>query len=70
MVKIIGVDPGLTKTGVGIIEVKNNQLYFVASKTIYSKASDPLAVRLQHFHNILTDMINIHQPSHGARDFC
>lgn len=64
--RIIGIDPGLTKTGVGIIEVKNNTLSFIASKTIYSKPSDSFADRLHHFYTSLTDFINIHQPNEAA----
>jgi len=64
--KIIGIDPGLTKTGVGIIEVKSNSLYFIASDTIYSSAADPMATRLQHFHDSLSKLINLHQPHHAA----
>jgi len=48
--RIIGIDPGLTKTGVGIIDVANNSISFVASETIYSKPSEPFAKRLHHFH--------------------
>jgi len=66
MLRIIGVDPGLTKTGVGIIEVKNNSLYFIACDTIYSKASDPLASRLYHFHTSLTEIIKKYQPHEAA----
>jgi crossover junction endodeoxyribonuclease RuvC len=64
--KIIGIDPGLTKTGVGIIEVKNNSLSFIASETIYSSASDPLAARLQHFHKSLVDIVKTHKPDEAA----
>jgi crossover junction endodeoxyribonuclease RuvC len=64
--RIIGIDPGLTKTGVGIIDVKNNSLSFVASTTIYSKASDPFATRLHHFHNSLVDIIKTYQPNDAA----
>lgn len=64
--KIIGIDPGLTKTGVGIIEVKNNSLFFLAAETIYSSAADPLVVRLNHFHKSLTEIIKIHQPDEAA----
>jgi crossover junction endodeoxyribonuclease RuvC len=66
MRRIIGIDPGLTKTGVGIIDVKNNQIYFVASKTIYSKPSEPLAERLNHFYHHLTDLIKLYKPSESA----
>ncbi len=64
--KIIGIDPGLTKTGVGIIEVKNNILSFVASETIYSKPTEPFAARLHHFHDSLVKIIKIHQPDEAA----
>jgi crossover junction endodeoxyribonuclease RuvC len=64
--KILGIDPGLTKTGVGIIEVRNNSLFFVAAETIYSSASDPIATRLQHFHKSLVEIIKIYQPDEAA----
>lgn len=64
--KILGVDPGLTKTGLGIIEVKNNSLHFIASTTIHTSASDPLTKRLQHFHDHLIEFVQIHQPDEAA----
>ena len=64
--KIIGIDPGLTKTGVGIIEIKNNTYSFVAAETIYSKASDPFVTRLHHFHTSLVEIIKIYQPDEAA----
>lgn len=64
--KIIGIDPGLTKTGVGIIELRNNSLSFVASETIHTKPSEPFAERLQHFHNALSKIIALHQPHEAA----
>lgn len=64
--KIIGIDPGLTKTGVGIIEVRNNTLSFVAAETIYSSPSDPFADRLHHFHKSLFAIIQTHQPDEAA----
>jgi crossover junction endodeoxyribonuclease RuvC len=66
MIKIIGIDPGLTKTGVGIIEVKNNALSFIASHTIYSTPKDPMAVRLKHFHKSLIEIISLHKPTISA----
>ncbi len=64
--KIIGIDPGLTKTGIGIIEVKNNLLSFVAAQTIYSSPKDPMAHRLRHFHNSLSDILKLYQPDESA----
>ncbi len=64
--RIIGVDPGLTKTGVGIIDVKNNLVSFVASRTIYSKPSDGFAIRLNHFHHSLLEIIQEFCPQDSA----
>ncbi|MBU6339717.1 MAG: crossover junction endodeoxyribonuclease RuvC [Rickettsiales bacterium] len=64
--KILGIDPGLTKTGLGIIEVRNNSLSFVASKTIHTSASDPLVVRLSHLHKSLVEFVQIHKPDEAA----
>lgn len=66
IMKIIGIDPGLTKTGVGVIEVKNNTISFVASETIHSSPSDPLSIRLQHYYQELTRIIKIFQPDEAA----
>jgi crossover junction endodeoxyribonuclease RuvC len=64
--RIIGIDPGLTKTGIGIIEVKNNSLTFIASQTIYSSPQDKIATRLQHFHEKLIETVNIYKPQIAA----
>ena len=66
MPRIIGIDPGLTKTGVGIIEVKNNNLFFIASHTFYTKASEPLVARLHHLHKSLIEFIQAHSPDEAA----
>lgn len=64
--RIIGIDPGLTKTGIGIIDIKNNSISYVASSTIYSSASDPLVDRLSHFHEKLIDIIKTYKPDESA----
>jgi crossover junction endodeoxyribonuclease RuvC len=64
--RIIGIDPGLTKTGVGIIDVVNNSISFVASETIYSKPSEPFAKRLNHFHDSLSKIVKIYNPDQAA----
>ena len=64
--RIIGIDPGLTKTGVGIIDIKNNIAHYVSSATIYSSPSQQLSVRLKHFHDNLTEIIKYYQPNVSA----
>jgi crossover junction endodeoxyribonuclease RuvC len=64
--KIIGIDPGLTKTGIGIIEIKNNQLLFIHSNTIYTDSSQPISTRLIKFYQELTLIIKTYQPQISA----
>ncbi len=66
MKKIIGIDPGLTKTGIGIISCHNNSINFVSSYTIYSKPTQDLADRLNHFHEELSKIIKLNQPDIAA----
>jgi len=64
--RILGIDPGLTKTGVGIIEVKNNNLYYIFSDTIYTSSSDDLSSRLNKFHSELSKIIDHYKPNEAA----
>ncbi|MFA5664388.1 crossover junction endodeoxyribonuclease RuvC [Castellaniella sp.] len=45
--RILGVDPGLRRTGFGIIETNGSQLLYVTSGTITVPAQRPLAERLR-----------------------
>lgn len=64
--RIIGIDPGLTKTGIGIIDANNNSIKFVVSKTIYSSPSETLATRLKHFHDSLGEIVRAYEPQESA----
>ena len=44
--RILGIDPGLQKTGWGIIESEGHKLSYVASGLIKTTASKPLPMRL------------------------
>ncbi|MBN9268864.1 MAG: crossover junction endodeoxyribonuclease RuvC, partial [Mesorhizobium sp.] len=45
-IRIIGIDPGLRRTGWGIIDSVGNSLRFIASGTVRSDDKAALAVRL------------------------
>ena len=64
--KIIGIDPGLTKTGIGIIDVNGSNMSYIMSQTIYSNPKDDLADRLLHFYNNLEDIITRFKPDKAA----
>ena len=46
MTRILGIDPGLTHTGWGLIESAGSRLVHIADGAISTKADTPLAERL------------------------
>ncbi|MBD8556672.1 crossover junction endodeoxyribonuclease RuvC [Rhizobium sp. CFBP 8762] len=66
MIRIIGIDPGLRRTGWGVIESLGNSLRFVASGTVTSDGEMDLASRLCQLHDGLADVIHAHQPHEAA----
>ncbi|MDX0447736.1 crossover junction endodeoxyribonuclease RuvC [Sinorhizobium medicae] len=66
MIRIIGVDPGLRRTGWGIIETLGNSLRFIASGTITSDGDMDLASRLCQLHDRLAEVVHSYQPHEAA----
>ena len=65
-IRIIGIDPGLRRTGWGIVETLGNSLRFVASGTVMSDGKMDLASRLRTLYEGLTDVIHAQQPDEAA----
>jgi crossover junction endodeoxyribonuclease RuvC len=63
---ILGVDPGLTKTGWGLISCINNNLSFIASGTIYTVVKEPIHKRIACLHRGLFDVVKQYQPHQAA----
>ena len=64
--KILGIDPGLQKTGWGIVSSKGSKLTYVGCGLIKSDPKAPLAMRLATLHEQLADVIKNHQPDSAA----
>jgi crossover junction endodeoxyribonuclease RuvC len=64
--KIIGIDPGLQKTGWGIITKNGNALHYIASGLIKTDAKSLLPLRLAHLHTELATIIKEHAPDTAA----
>lgn len=64
--KILGIDPGLQKTGWGLISSEGHRLSFVASGLIKTDPKAELASRLAALHEGLADIIKAHQPDCAA----
>ena len=65
-IRIIGIDPGLRRTGWGIIDVLGNSLRFVGSGTVLSDGKAELATRLCQLHDGLSQIIHGQMPHEAA----
>ena len=65
-IRIIGIDPGLRRTGWGVVESTGNALRFVASGTVQSNARDDLATRLCQLHDGLAAILAARAPDEAA----
>ncbi|MDB2682682.1 crossover junction endodeoxyribonuclease RuvC [Alphaproteobacteria bacterium] len=63
---ILGIDPGLQKTGWGIIMKDGNRLSYIASGLIKTDAKAPLPERLATLHHTLMEVITLHNPQTAA----
>ena len=64
--RILGLDPGLRRTGWGVIDVEGNRLRHVANGVVESKPSDTLAVRLVSIHSALVRIVADFAPLEAA----
>jgi len=64
--RIIGIDPGLQRTGWGVIDARDNRLSFVAEGTVTSNAKLALADRLMQLHDGLVEVIETWSPEQAA----
>ncbi|MER7460134.1 crossover junction endodeoxyribonuclease RuvC [Micromonospora sp. NPDC126480] len=61
--RVLGVDPGLTRCGVGVVEgVPGRPCTLVAYYVVYTDPQDELPVRLLHLDRSLTDLVAEHRP--------
>jgi len=63
---ILGIDPGLQKTGWGVIAQNGNALRFVASGLIKTDSKIDLGERLTILHKELCAVIESHKPQSAA----
>ena len=65
-VRILGIDPGLRRTGWGVIEIDGNRLTFIACGSVEPPESLPLASRLLAIHQGLIAVLGDFQPLEAA----
>jgi crossover junction endodeoxyribonuclease RuvC len=64
--RIIGIDPGLRRTGWGVVESDGVRLVYVASGLLTSTAEDDLAYRLRELFEGLSSVIVSFKPHEAA----
>jgi crossover junction endodeoxyribonuclease RuvC len=65
-VRIIGIDPGLRRTGWGVIETEGNRLVYIACGSVEPPDNLPLASRLLAIHEGLATVLSDHNPAEAA----
>ena len=65
-IRILGIDPGLRRTGWGMVEIFGNRLGFLGCGSVTTRDDDSLAVRLVTIHDGLTRVLDEFRPDEAA----
>jgi crossover junction endodeoxyribonuclease RuvC len=65
-IRILGIDPGLRRTGWGVIALDGSRLSFLACGSVATDDKAALAVRLLAIHDGLTRIVAAHGPDEAA----
>jgi crossover junction endodeoxyribonuclease RuvC len=65
--RVLGIDPGLTRCGVGVVEgVPGRPCKLIAYYVVYTEPDDDIALRLLHLDRSLSDLVDEHRPQSVA----
>jgi crossover junction endodeoxyribonuclease RuvC len=65
-IRILGIDPGLRRTGWGVVEYLGNRLGFIACGSVETSEKAALAERLVALHDGLTSVLDEFRPDEAA----
>ncbi|HEY2530360.1 MAG TPA: crossover junction endodeoxyribonuclease RuvC [Xanthobacteraceae bacterium] len=65
-IRILGIDPGLRRTGWGIVEIAGNRLGFLGCGSVRTNDRDTLAARLLTIHDGLMRIVDTFGPDEAA----
>ena len=65
-IRILGIDPGLRRTGWGVVEYIGNRLGFIACGSVETSDKAALAVRLLALHDGLLRVVDDFRPDEAA----
>jgi crossover junction endodeoxyribonuclease RuvC len=65
-IRILGIDPGLRRTGWGVVEIAGNRLGFLGCGSVLTDDRAALAVRLVAIHDGLIRILDQYRPDEAA----
>jgi crossover junction endodeoxyribonuclease RuvC len=65
-IRILGIDPGLRRTGWGVVEIAGNALSFLGCGSVTTNERDTLAARLLVIHDGLMRILDEFRPDEAA----
>jgi crossover junction endodeoxyribonuclease RuvC len=65
-IRILGIDPGLRRTGWGVVAIDGNRLSFLACGSLATDERAELAARLVAIHDGLRCVVEMHSPHEAA----
>jgi crossover junction endodeoxyribonuclease RuvC len=65
-IRILGIDPGLRRTGWGIVEITGTRLGFIGCGSVTTRNQDTLAARLLAIHDGLARIVTEFRPDEAA----
>ena len=65
-IRILGIDPGLRRTGWGVVEIAGNRLAFIGCGSVTTNDRDALAARLLAIHDGLLLILDQYRPDEAA----
>jgi crossover junction endodeoxyribonuclease RuvC len=65
-IRILGIDPGLRRTGWGVVAIEGNRLSFLACGSLATDDKAALAERLLAIHDGLRQVVDQHAPDEAA----
>ncbi len=65
-IRILGLDPGLRRTGWGVVEAADNRLRYLASGAVTADPKRGLAERLKQLHDGIARLIELWTPDAAA----
>jgi crossover junction endodeoxyribonuclease RuvC len=65
-IRILGIDPGLRRTGWGMVEILGNRLGFLGCGSVTTCDDDSLAMRLVAIHDGLVRVLDEFRPDEAA----